>query len=618
MSAASASAPAELDRVGLTLLYKRVRNICDEMAFAMMRTAYSPIFSEGLDFSTLVLDRRGRLVATAGINPAMLGASLYAATWIIREVGPENFADGDVFVHNDPYRGGSHLPEHMMVTPVYRDGELAAFVGNIAHLAEIGGMAPGSFAATATDIFQEGLRIPPTKLFDRGEPVKDVWRIMLANHRTPNNSWGDLHAMLGSLRVGERRVGDLIAERGIDGLNESFDQILDYAEAYMRSEILSLPDGIYTGEDCMEDDGISDRPYWIRSRIIVEGDELIFDYSRSDEQAVGPINAPYVVTLSASLNGLLYVLARDVPVNAGIVRPIKVVAPAGTITCVRLPGPCVGGQTEFQPRVMELVLGQILSQILPERAAAASGNTSLNFLFGGVDPRNGEYYAHYHFEGMGWGGRATSDGNSAQIVPHANCRNTPVEIFETKWPWVHEEYCLNDDTAGAGRHRGGLGVRRVLEVAGDVITVSALCERMKRSPWGLFGGHDGSRTRLEVAAAGSAEYETFQEAFGLVSPSKFTNIRLRRGDRVRITSPSGGGYGDPLEREPAKVLHDVVLGFVSRSSAESIYGVVIAGGEATGDSGQVGSGGGDGAAGDPAVDEAATAELRRVMRDGVA
>ncbi len=609
---------AGIDRVGLTLLYKRVRNICDEMAFAMMRTAYSPIFSEGLDFSTLVLDRRGRLIATAGINPAMLGASLYAATWIIREVGPENFADGDVFVHNDPYRGGSHLPEHMMVAPIYHDGELAAFVGNIAHLAEIGGMAPGSFAATATDIFQEGLRIPPTKLFDRGEPVRDIWRIMLANHRTPDNSWGDLHAMLGSLRVGERRVGGLIAERGIEGLNEAFEQILDYAEAYMRSEIAGLPDGIYTGEDCMEDDGVSDRSYWIRSRIIIEGDELIFDYSRSDEQAIGPINAPYVVTLSASLNGLLYVLARDVPVNAGIVRPIKVVAPAGTITCVRLPGPCVGGQTEFQPRIMELVLGQILSQILPERAAAASGNTSLNFLFGGTDPRNGEYYAHYHFEGMGWGGRATSDGNSAQIVPHANCRNTPVEIFETKWPWVHEEYRLNDDTGGAGRNRGGLGVRRVMEVAGDVITVSALSERMKRSPWGLFGGRDGSRTALEVAPAGSETYETFQEAFGLVSPSKFANIRLRRGDRVRITSPSGGGYGDPLERDPAKVLADVELGFVSRASAESVYGVVIAGGSATGDSGQDGSGSGDGAAGDAAVDEAATAELRRVMRDGVA
>ena len=593
---------AGIDRVGLTLLYKRVRNICDEMAFAMMRTAYSPIFSEGLDFSTLVLDRRGRLIATAGINPAMLGASLYAATWIIREVGPENFADGDIFVHNDPYRGGSHLPEHMMVAPVHRDGELAAFVGNIAHLAEIGGMAPGSFAATATDIFQEGLRIPPTKLFDRGEPVQDIWRIMLANHRTPDNSWGDLHAMVGSLRVGERRVGGLIAERGVDGLNEAFEQILDYAEAYMRSEIAGLPDGIYTGEDCMEDDGISDRSYWIRSRIIVEGDELIFDYSKSDEQAIGPINAPYVVTLSASLNGLLYVLARDVPVNAGIVRPIKVVAPAGTITCVRLPGPCVGGQTEFQPRIMELVLGQILSQILPERAAAASGNTSLNFLFGGVDPRNGEYYAHYHFEGMGWGGRAGSDGNSAQIVPHANCRNTPVEIFETKWPWVHEEYSLNDDTGGAGRHRGGLGVRRVMEVAGDVITVSALSERMKRSPWGLFGGRDGSRTALEVAPAGSDAYETFQDAFGLISPSKFTNIRLRRGDRVRITSPSGGGYGDPLERDPAKVLADVELGFVSRVSAESAYGVVLDGAP---DDGLV-------------VDEAATAALRRSLRDGVA
>lgn len=566
---------ATLDLVDLTLLNKRLRNICDEMSFAMMRTAYSPIFSEGLDFSTLILDRQGRLVSTSGINPAMLGASLYAATWIIKEIGAENFAEGDVYVCNDPYRGGSHMPEHMMVTPVFVSGDVVAYIGNIAHLAEIGGMAPGSFAATATDVFQEGLRLPPVQLYDRGEPVQDIWRIMLSNHRTPDNSWGDLHAMLGSLRVGERRLRELIEERGVEGLDKAFSHLLDYAEAYLRAEISALPNGVYYGEDCMEDDGISDRPYWIRARVIVDGDELIFDYSDSDEQAVGPINAPYVVTLSASLNGLLYIIAKDVPVNAGIARPIQVVAPAGTITCVRLPGPCVGGQTEFQPRIMELIAGLVLSQILPERASAASGNTSLNFLFGGVDPRTGDYFAHYHFEGMGWGGRATSDGNSAQIVPHANCRNTPVEIFETRWPWVHEEYSLNDDSAGPGKFRGGLGIRRVMEVTSDVITVSALSERMKLKPWGLFGGRSGSCTSLEVQRSGDNGYRTFQETFNLVSPSKFANIRLNKGDKVRITSPSGGGYGDPLDRDPEQVVADVGLRFVSPESAREHYGVVI-------------------------------------------
>lgn len=585
-----------IDRVGLTLLHRRLENVCDEMAVAMMRTAYSPIFSEGLDFSTLILDRDGELVATAGLNPAMLGASLYAATWIIREVGPDAFEEGDVWIHNDPYRGGSHMPEHMMVTPVYVDGAIAAYVGNIAHMAEIGGMSPGSFAATATDIYQEGLRLPPVRLFRRGEPVADVFRIMLANHRTPANSWGDLHAMLGSLRIGERRLRQLFEEQGVDALNEAFRNIQDFTDSYLRDEIRKLPDGVYYGEDTFDDDGIGSEPFTVRLALIVEGDRLIFDYSRSDPQAIGPINAPYVVTLSASLNGLLYILGRDIPVNAGLARAVRVVAPAGTICCVRSPGACVGGQTEYQPRIMEMVMGTILGQLVRERSAAASGNTSLNFLFGGTDPRTGDYFAHYHFEGNGWGGRAASDGNSAQIVPHANCRNTPVEVFETRWPWVHESLRLNSDTGGPGTHRGGLGIERTMEVVGDVITVSALADRARRAPWGLFGGADGSMTRIELQRPGDPGFRSFQEVYGLPSPSKFANVRLSRGDRVRLVSPSGGGYGDPLERDPAAVAADVREGFVSVESARRSYGVVV---DERGE-----------------VDEATTERLRASMRAG--
>jgi N-methylhydantoinase B/oxoprolinase/acetone carboxylase alpha subunit len=570
-----ASGIGDADRVGLTVLHRRLVNICDEMAISMMRTAYSPIFSEGLDFSTLILDQDGELIATAGLNPAMLGASLYAATWVIREVGPESFAPGDVWIHNDPYRGGSHMPEHLMVRPLFVGDEIVAYLGNIAHLAEIGGMAPGSFAATATDVYQEGLRLPPVQLFRGDEPVQDIWRIMLANHRTPANSWGDLHAMLGSLRIGERRLTQLFDEQGVATLHSAFGRLQDFTEACLRAEIARLPDGVYRAEDCFDDDGITERRHWVRLAVIVAGDEIVFDYSASDPQAAGPINAPYVVTLSASLNGLMYIVGEGIPVNAGVARAVRVVAPAGTICCVRLPGACVGGQTEYQPRVMEMVMGSVLGQLLPQRSAAASGNTSLNFLFGGVDERTGDYYAHYHFEANGWGGRATSDGNNAQIVPHANCRNTPVEIFETRWPWVHHRYALDRDRAGAGRHRGGLGIERELEFAGDVVTVSVLADRAKEAPWGLFGGLPGSRTRVELRPAGGDGYTSFQEHFGLVSPSKFSNVRLHRGDRVRLVSPSGGGYGDPLERDPDLVAADVVEGFVSARAARETYGVVL-------------------------------------------
>lgn len=569
-----------LDKVALTLLHESLVNICDEMAISMMRTAYSPIFSEGLDFSTLILDGEGQLVATAGLNPAMLGASLHAATWVINEMGPDRFNDGDVWVHNDPYRGGSHMPEHMIVTPIFVDGRIAAYVGNIAHMAEIGGMSPGSFAATATDIYQEGLRLPPVKLYDRGEPVKDVWRIILTNHRTPANSWGDLNAMLGSLRVGERRVRQLIHQRGSETVATAFVQLQDFAEAHIRAEIERLPDGVYFAEDLFDDDGVGNGSHHIRLRMIVDGSRVVFDFADSDPQAAGPINAPYVVTQSAALNGLLYFIGRRIPVNAGITRAVRVVAEAGTICNVRHPGACVGGQTEYQPRVMEMITGMILSRLAPARAAAASGNTSLNFLFGGTDERTGDYFAHYHFEANGWGGRASSDGNNAQIVPHANCRNTPVEIIETRWPWLHHRYALRDDSGGPGEFRGGLGIVRDLEVVNDVMTVSALADRGEKRPFGILGGEDGECTRILLRRAdGDGEFRSFQEMFSLPSATKFANVRLARGDQVRLVSPSGGGYGDPLQRAPRCVAADVDDGFVTIESALVHYGVVMDDGE---------------------------------------
>lgn len=565
----------KIDTIGLTLLHQGLVNICDEMAVSMMRTAYSPIFSEGLDFATLVLDAEGELMATSGLNPAMLGASLYAATWVIREMGAENFRKGDVWVHNDPYRGGSHMPEHMMIAPIFIDDQIKGYVGNIAHMAEIGGMAPGSFAATATEVYQEGLRLPPVRLFADGEPVRDLWRVILSNHRTPENSWGDLHAMLGSLRVGERRVAQLISERGAERTARDFELLKDLAERNIRSEILALPDGVYRGSDVFDDDGVTPGSHKIEVAMVVAGDRIVFDYTGSDPQAVGPINATFVVTLSASLNGLLYLIGRKIPVNAGINRAVRIVAPAGTICNVKHPGASVGGQTEYQPRVMEIISGLILSRIAPDRAAAASGNTSLNFLFGGYDDRSKEHFAHYHYEANGWGGRRVADGNNALIGPHANCRNTPVEIFETRWPWLHRQYTLRREAVGAGETRGGMGIVRDIEVISDTVTVSALSDRGVGKPFGILGGGDGASTRLLVQRAGTEHFVSFQEAFGLASATKFANVRLQRGDVVRLMSPSGGGYGDPLERHLDSVASDVADGFITARDALDLYGVVV-------------------------------------------
>jgi N-methylhydantoinase B/oxoprolinase/acetone carboxylase alpha subunit len=546
------------------------------MAYAMMRTAYSPIFSEGLDFSTMVLDVNGDLVAMANMNPAMLGQSLFAGSWVIDELGADGFQPGDVVIHNDPYRGGSHMPEHLLVSPFFHDGELRGFVGNVAHVAEIGGMAPGSFASNATDIYQEGLRLPPVKLMARGEPVRDVWRIVLANHRTPDSSWGDFNAMLGSLSVGARRLQELYDEHGAARIESAIPALYDYSERWIRSEIAALADGVYSAEDSQEDDGFDEREYHVRVDLTVDGDQLVVDYRRSDPQAVGPINAPYLVTASATYSGIFFVIGGETPINAGAVRAIDVIAPAGTIVNVRHPGPCVGGQTELQPRLIDLIQGLVLSQLAPERVAAASGGTGCNFLFGGVHPRTGRYYTHYNFESIGWGGRAHSDGNSAVCVPNGNCANTPVEVLETRFPWLHSHYGLNADGGGAGRTRGGLGITRVMTVQSDEIVCSALFDRAKNAPWGLFGGGPGQRSQLLVRLAGESEWRTFSAAFGTRSDSKFSNVRLHRGDTIMLRTPSGGGYGRAFEREPDAVAADVRQGLVSRTAARELYGVAIA------------------------------------------
>jgi N-methylhydantoinase B len=581
------------DQVFLKILHSQFVNICEEMAVAMMRTAYSPIFNEGLDFSFLILDESGDLIAMANMNPAMLGQALFSGRWVIDDVGADAFEPGDVIVHNDPYRGGSHMPEHLLVAPFFYRGELRGFLGTVGHVAEIGGMAPGSFSSNATEIYQEGLRLPPVKLMRRGEPVTETWRIMMANHRTPEHTWGDFNAMIGALRIGQGRLETLYEEHGPGRIGDAVPVLYDHAEAWMRRDISELPDGTYSGEDCQEDDGAEERPYFIRCDLTIAGDRIVVDYSRSDEQARGVINGPYVVTASATYNGIFQVIGSECPINAGAFRPIDIIAPAGTLVNVRHPGPCVGGQTELQPRILDLIQGKILSQIVPERCAAACGGTSCNFLFGGVHPRTGHYYTHYNFEGIGWGGRLRTDGNSAQIVPHGNCQNTPLEVFETRYPWLHSEYRLNPDAGGPGRTRGGLGITRVMTVEADEIVVSALCDRSKVSPWGLVGGREGERLAFLVKHAGEDEFRTFSALFGTLSATKFSNVRLKRGDTVMLRSPSGGGYGPPWERPVENVLADVRNSFVSRERARTDYGVAFRG--------------------DGTIDEVETAALRKEM-----
>ncbi len=560
----------KLDIVTLTVINNALVNICREMGTAMMRTSYSPIFNEALDFSCVIFTPGGDMIGQAEFCPTMIGSAQYAAKWTIEELGLDSFEPGDVVIHNDPYRGQCHMPEHMVLKPVFFGKKLRFFVANIAHVGEIGGMAPGSFAADATEVYQEGLRLPPIKIMRRGEYVKDVWKIILSNHRTPKSSWGDLHAMIGSLSIAEDRLLKLLERYDADLLEEASNQLLDYSERWMRAEIREIPDGVYEASDCMEDDGISGQPVWMRLKLTVADDEIIADWTESDPQARGPINATFVVTAAATYSAILHVTNKDIPRNSGCFRPVRILTKPGTLVNVKHPGPSVGGNTETHPHIQNVVVAA-LSQAIPDRTAAAEGATACNFLFGGLHPETGEYYTNYHFEGCGWGATTAHDGNSVMCPVNGNCRNTPIEVFETKYPFLTMEYSMRKDSGGVGKFRGGLGSARRLRVIAPEITVSALLDRTKTHAWGLFGGEEGASSKLLVKKKGAKDFTTFDKAFGTRSATKFTRVVLKEGDEVIIESPGGGGYAPAGQRPADEIEDDIRQGYISLEAARKHY-----------------------------------------------
>ena len=565
---------AEFDPVSLLTLHNRLVTICEEMALVMMKTAYSTIFSEGLDFCCVILNKDAEIIAETEYTPSMIGAMTHTMKWTIEEMGLESFAPGDVIIHNDSYRGGCHLPEHMVMKPVFLDGELFGFVGNMGHVAEIGGKAPGSFAADATDIYQEGLRLPPVKLMDRGKYVADVWRIIMTNHRTPRNTWGDFHAMIGSLHVAEKRLAELVAKYGKTYIEEATRQLMDYSERCLRAEIREIPDGTYHFQHWLEDDGISAKMIPIEVAIVVRDDEVIVDFTGSSPQVKGPINCTWVVAASATYIPILSLTDPHVPRNSGAFRPITIIAPPGTVVNVRHPGPCVAGNTDTQIKLIDIIMAAF-SQVIPRKITAASGGSSSNFLIGGVHPDTGQYYSNYSFDGQGAGATAYKDGNDAEVPRHGNCRNTPIEVFEGRYPLRTLEYRLVTDSGGPGRFRGGLGLSRKYEVTAPEVTVSALFDRLEVKPWGLFGGKEGMNSKLLVKKKGDDRWRTFAEVYGRPSASKFTNALVSSGDLIQIMTPGGGGFGDPLDRSVELVLEDVKEGYVSADSARRDYGVVL-------------------------------------------
>jgi N-methylhydantoinase B/oxoprolinase/acetone carboxylase alpha subunit len=569
---ASSDAAIGLDPVTLTVLDNYLTSTCRDMGVTMMTTAYSPIFNESLDFSCVIFDPRGQMLAQAEFCPSQIGTIKFTVEWTLAELGLEAFEEGDVVIHNDPYRGSGHVPEHMLMRPVFWEGELVAFVANVAHMSEVGAKTPGGLSGDATEIFQEGLLIPPVKIRRRGEDVPDIWKMVLANHRTPRVTYGDFHAMMASLELAERRLHALIAEQGLDTFTAGGDELIAIAERRMRAEIEEIPDGVYSFEDVIEDDGIGEGSFPIKLELTIDGSEIIADFTGSARQAVGPVNAIYAVTASAVYNAFLHLTDSTIPRNEGCYRPFTIVAPRGTIVNCEFPAPVAGGNTETSPRITDMVFGALAGAI-PERIVASCGGTSSPFLFGGRDARTDEPYAHFHFEGVGWGGRHDADGNDMIVTINGNCRNTPVEVFETRYPAFRiESYRLTADSGGPGTFRGGLGGERIFTVTVAEVTVSALLNRMHADPWGVLGGHAGARGGLWVRRGGTQEWRTFVQEFGTASPSKFSGVTLHDGDQVKIVMPGGGGYGDPRKRDRDRVARDLREGFVTIEAAREDYG----------------------------------------------
>ncbi|MDP7341786.1 MAG: hydantoinase B/oxoprolinase family protein [Alphaproteobacteria bacterium] len=545
----------KMDMVAMSILDSTMVSVCREMGITLMKTSYSTIFNEALDFTCAIAAPNGDMYAVAEFCPAQIGGMPLVIQSSLQEIPLEDIEEGDVIVHNDPYRGGLHTPEHSLFTPVFVDGELIAFTVAIGHVAEVGGMAPGSFPAEASEIFHEGIRVPPVKIKKRGVDVAEVWKLWLANVRTPRHNYGDYRALISACELGARRVGDLVRKYGKDVYKRNCSDLMDYSEARMRAELAALKDGVYSFDDYMEDDGISDRPYRISVDVFIQGDEVIVDFARSDPQAQSTIKATLGVTWSASFNALLHLTDPTIPRNSGCFRPIQVLARPGTLVNVDYPAPEVGGNTETHPRIAYAVIGA-LAACAPERAFATDAATHCNFLFGGQDPRNDEYYVCYDFLCAGWGGRHFADGHDTVNCINGNCRTIPVEVFETRYPWLIESLCLAEDSGGPGKYRGGLGCTKTLRCIEGEITISHMGDRHKMRPWGLLGGGEADNASLLIRHAGAEDWRNVCELYGKVSPSKFGNVTLRLGDRIRLPT-CGGGYGDVAERPREMIAEDV-------------------------------------------------------------
>jgi N-methylhydantoinase B len=547
-----------IDAVTLAILRGRLEQIADEMDATLFRSAFNPIIAEAHDASHGIYDAKTGDTLAQGKSglPIFVGVMAFAVKAVIDKAEQEGgVSDGDVWIFNDPYLGGTHLSDFRLVRPLFRNGEVFCYLASVGHWHDVGGNVPGNYNPVATESFQEGMLIPPVKLFKAGEFQQDIVDILSANSRLPGSLYGDLSGQISALDLGVRRMEALLDEYSADVVAEAMSRLKERAADFMRAAIRDLPDGTVSAEDWLDNDGINDEPLKLALDMTIKEDALTLDFSRSSPACAGPVNIARSTTVAACYVALKHVF-HDVPANAGVLEPVEFVIDPGSLLSVEAPKP-VGGYTETILRLIDVVF-QAMTHLAPERTNGCAYGTINALSLSGVRA-NGQRWVMFSFFGGGHGGHPEGDGLNHGNAPISTATIPPLEIFEAAYPIRFTEWALRDGSGGRGRHRGGLGAVYEIELLEEEADVFLFGERGKYPPRGVVGGSDGAANRFTYPLEGK-----------MVEPpmvSKLHGAKLRRGERVRLETPGGGGYGPAEQRNPERHARDVALGYASGGAA---------------------------------------------------
>ena len=552
-----------IDPVKRELIKNALVSICDTMLVMIVRTARSTNIKNTMDFSAALCDSAGQLVAQGLAVPAHLGAMMPALKGCLDYFG-DDIAEGDILTSNDPYAGCSHLNDIFMFKPVFTGGERIAVLCLILHHTDLGGRVPGGNASDSTEIFQEGLRIPPSKIYEAGKPNSTLLRVFEHNTRIPERMMGDIHAQIAALNTAEKELSAFIAATQPAVVTLYMAELIDYTERLTRARIAALPDGTAEFTDWNDDDGTDSAPVKFHVKLTKKGDEFIVDFSGTAQQGRGALHLNYAFAASCSYAALRCVIDPDMPNNAGFYKPITVIAPAGSFVNVRYPA-ALGARGQGGYRVRSTVLGA-LAQLLPEQVAACAGGSEFAIVFAGYEGEKRKSFLHLEFHNVsGQGGGPDRDGQDGGPYAIGNLANVPIELIEAENPILVEEYAFIPDSGGAGKYRGALGISRQYRVLAEEATVQLRSDRHLHGCYGLFGGKAGALAKSMLNPATDR-----REAV----PSKFVRT-MRRGEVFRGEMAGSGGYGDPYTRDPAAVLEDVRQEKMTLPHALREYGVVI-------------------------------------------